>query len=89
LHRFGFGDPLERLNTGHLITTDDMPAQASEQRCIGIQRTNRFNLLAKGQWVGRLGFGIQPVATTVRVQSGLALKTARLNGLKWWTQLLV
>jgi hypothetical protein len=89
LHWFGFRDPFKRLNTGHLITTHDMPTQAVEQRCIGIDGTDARNLVAKGQRVGRLGFRIQPVATTVWVQIGLALKTARLNGLKSWAQSLV
>ena len=89
LHGFGFRDPFKRLNTGHLITTHDVPAQAIQQRCVGIHGTDGRNLVAKGQRVGRFGFGIQPVATTVGVQRGLALKTARLNGLKSLTQYLV
>jgi hypothetical protein len=77
------------LNTGHLITTHDVPTEAIEQWCVGIHRTDGFNLVSKGQRVSGLGFGIQPVATTVWLEFGLALKTARLNGLKWSAQSLV
>jgi hypothetical protein len=72
------------LNTGHLITTHDVPTQARQQRCVGIHGTDGFNLLGKGQRLGRLGFCIQPIATTVWLERGLALKTARLNGLRCW-----
>lgn len=89
LHRLGRGDPFERLNAGHLITTHDMSTQAVEQWRVGIHGTNGFNLFSKGQRVSRLGFGIQPVARTVWLELGLALKTARQNGLKSSAQSLV
>jgi hypothetical protein len=41
-----------------------------------------LNLLAKGNRIGGLGFGIQPIPRAMRVQISLALKTARLNGLR-------
>ena len=66
-----------------------MPTQAVEQRGIGIDGTNGLNLLAKGDWVSQLGFRVQPVATAMRLEIGLALKNARLNGLRWWQQCLV
>ena len=82
LHRLGWRDPFQGLNAGHLIATHAMPTQAVEQRGIGIDGTDGLNLLAKGDRVNRLGFRIQPVATAMRLEIGLALKNARLNGLK-------
>ena len=81
-HRFGWSNPFERLNTGHLIATQDMAAQAVEQWCIGVDGTDGFNLLAKGDRICRFSFGVQPIATTMRLQIGLALTSARLNGLR-------
>jgi hypothetical protein len=66
-----------------------MTTQAVQQWCIGIDRTDGLNLVAKAKWVSRLGFGVQPVAAAMRLQIGLALRTARLNGLKSQEQCLV
>ena len=67
LHRFGFGDPFERLNAGHLITTDNMATQRVQQRRIGIHGTDGFDLRGKGERISRFGLGIQPVAAAVRL----------------------
>jgi len=89
LHRFGFGNPFERLDTSHLITTHHVCTQAIEQWCVGIHSTDGLNLLGKANRVSRLGLRVQPVATTMWLESGLALKTARLNGLRCEQRCLV
>ena len=38
--------------------------------------------IAKGDRICRFSFGVQPIATTMRLQIGLALTSARLNGLR-------
>jgi len=60
-----------------------MTAQGVQQWCIGIDGTDGLNLLGKGDRVSLLGFGVQPIATAMWLQRGLALKSARPNGLKW------
>ena len=88
-HRLGRSDAFKRLNPGHLVTAQDMAAQRVQEWCIGVQGTDGLDLLGKREWVNRFGLGVQPVARAMGVQIGFALKNARLNGLKSWTQSLV
>ena len=75
LHRLGGGDAFERLNAGHLIGTHDVPAHRRQQRGIGVDRADRFDLLGKCFRVMRFGFGVEPIAAAMRPQIGLPLKS--------------
>jgi hypothetical protein len=63
-----------------------MPAQGVQQRRVGIDRTDGFDLVGKGKRVNVLRFGIQPIPAAMRFELGLSLRSARPNGLKWWAQ---
>jgi hypothetical protein len=63
-----------------------MAAQRMQQRRIGIDRTDGFDLLGKGLRLSLLGFGVEPVTTTMRLQIGLILKSAPPSGAKWGGQ---
>jgi hypothetical protein len=77
------------LDTGHLIRTHDVAPQGVQQRRIGIDGTNGFDLLSKGNRVGLLRFGIQPVAAAMGLKIGLLLKNGRPSAARWRTQSLV
>jgi hypothetical protein len=58
--------------------------QCMQQWRIGIERANRFDLLSKRDRI-RLG-RVEPVAALMRFEISLPLKSARLNGLKCYSQ---
>jgi hypothetical protein len=66
-----------------------MTAQRVQQRRIGIDRTDRLDLLGKAIWIGRFGFSVEPVSAAMRLEIGLPLKTAPRSGGKWRRQSLV
>jgi hypothetical protein len=63
-----------------------MGAQRPEERGIGIDGADRFDVLGKAFWVIGFGLGVEPVATTMRLQIGLPLKSVPLRWAKSWTQ---
>ncbi len=65
LHRFGRGDAFERLNPRHLIGTQNVPAHRRQQRCIGIDRADRFDLLGEGLGLLGFGLGVKPIAAAM------------------------
>ncbi len=83
-HRFGRGFALQGLDAGQLIGADDMHPQRVQQGRVRVQRANGFDLRGKRDRI-RLG-RVQPVATLMRFEIGLALKSARPNGLKCFSQ---
>jgi hypothetical protein len=65
------------LDAGHFIATDDVHAQGMQQRRIGVERTDGFDLLSKCLWLLRFGLSVEPVAAAVRLEIGLSLKSGR------------
>jgi hypothetical protein len=74
-HRFGGCLPFQGLDAGQFIGADDMHTEVVQQRRVGVEGTNRLNVLGKGQRV-RFG-GVQPVAAAMGFEFGLPLKNAR------------
>src|SRR5215218_7084221 len=70
----GRGGALERLDAGHLVGAHDVTAEGFQQRGVGIDGADRFDLLREGGRVLSFGLGSEPVATPVRLQIRLVLK---------------
>jgi hypothetical protein len=51
-----------------------VPTQRVQQRGIGIDRADRFDLLGEGFWVIRFGLGIEPIPAAMGLKRGLPLK---------------
>src|SRR5262249_25505213 len=75
LHGQGGSRPLQRLDPGFLIRTDDMPPLLSDGWCVLRDLTHRRHLGGKRARVIRLG--VDPTSPPSRVSTGLFLKTAR------------
>jgi hypothetical protein len=63
-----------------------MGTHRRQQRGIGIDGADRFDLLGKGFRVIGFGLGVEPVAATMRLQIGLPLKSAPPKWAKSWAQ---
>jgi hypothetical protein len=63
-----------------------MTAQRVQQRRIGIDRTDRRDLLGKAIRIGRFGFSVEPVPAAMRLELGLPLKSVPPSGAKWRKQ---
>jgi hypothetical protein len=66
--------PLEGLDAGLLVDADDVDALLGQLSGPLVEVANRLGLLAKDLGVKRVG--IEPVATAMRLQVGLSLRTA-------------
>ena len=86
-HGLGRCNPFQGLHPGDLIGADDMATQRMQQGRIGIECTDQLDLGGKQQRVTLLR--IEPIATLMRFEIGLILKSARSSGVKYWRQSLV
>ncbi len=86
-HGLGRCDPFQGLHPGDLIGADDMAAQRLQQGRVGLECTDQLDLGGTPQPITLLG--VEPIATLMRLESGLILKSARSSGLKCWRQSLV
>ena len=85
-HGLGRRSTLQGLNTGHLVSTDDMTAQGFQHWGVGVDRTKGLDRLGKGDWILGLGLGVEPIAATMRLEIGLDLKNVRPTVARWRSQ---
>ena len=85
-HRTCAGNPFQGLDTGHLVDAHNMTTHPLEQRRIGVERADRFDLLGKRDRILSLRLGVAPIAAAMRLKLGLLLKNAPRSGAKWSAQ---
>ena len=70
------GDAVARLNARHLVAPDDVRAHGMQQRGIGVDRADGFDLLGEGLRVVSFGLGVEPGAAAMRLEIGRSLRSA-------------
>lgn len=78
-HRAGWVEPLQRLNPGFFINTDQMNPRLMEFFRLMIEFTDRAYLLPEGGLI--VDLMVQPILGTMRLQIRLILKNDRWS---WW-----